>query len=97
MTSEELLSSCRISRLLSESEKQAFENSYMEHEIEASRYQCKAFYTIKAPHRKKLTFQAYIGDTGEGSDLMTPYDERDGKFSDFSDCYIVEDHRGLKT
>jgi hypothetical protein len=84
------LDSKRLCDFLTDSEKQTIECSYMERQAQAYGSQCTAFYTIKAPHRKKLTFEAYIEDDGGCCDLMTPYDERDGAFSDFSDCFIVD-------
>ena len=82
-----------ISDLLTESEKQTIERGYMEKQDQAFDSLCSAYYVIKAPHGKKLTFEAYIEDDGGCIDLMTPYDERDGKFADLSDCLIVEDRR----
>ncbi len=52
-----------------------------------------AFYTIKAPGDKKLTFEVTIGDNGEAYDLKTPYDQRDGNVADLSDGLIIEDRR----
>jgi len=42
---------------------------------------CYAYNSIKAPHGKELTFEAFIEDHGACIDLKTPYDERDVKFS----------------
>jgi hypothetical protein len=84
-----------VLEFLTQIEKETIERVYMEREADdISGPSVVAFYTIKAPRGKKLTFCTYIGDNGEGDDLMTPYDERDGAFPDLSDCLIVEDHRG---
>ena len=49
-----------------------------------------AYYTIKAPGGKKLTFEISIGDSGDPYDLKTPYDQRDGNFTDLSRSLIVD-------
>ena len=82
-----------MSDLLTNVEKRTIERLHMENQDEAYDTQVLAFYTINAPHRKKLTFEAFIGDNGESDDLKTPYDERDGAFSDLSESLIVEDRR----
>src|SRR5262249_32649922 len=61
-----------MSDFLTEGEKQIIERADMEKRDEEC--QCRAYYTIKAPHRKKLTFEAYIEDDGGCVDLKTPYD-----------------------
>jgi hypothetical protein len=82
----------RRSRLnfLTKKEKQTIERLYMERYANrnGTMYEI-AFYTIKAPRRKKLTFEAWIEDDGSCVDLKTPYDERDGKFTDLSEALIV--------
>jgi hypothetical protein len=78
---------------LTEVEKQEFERQYMENQHEAFEPSRSAFYTINAPHRKKLIFEACIEDDGGCIDLRTPYDKRDGAFTDLSNCLILEDHR----
>jgi len=83
----------KLSSLLTNVEKRTIERLYMENQNVTDDAQVLAFYTINAPHRKKLTFEAWIGDNGESDNLKTPYDERDGAFSDLSDDLIVEDRR----
>jgi hypothetical protein len=46
--------------------------------------------SIDAPNGIKLWFEAFRGDNGESEDMKTPYDNRDGKFTDLSDCYISD-------
>jgi hypothetical protein len=76
---------------LTEGEKQTIERLYMEREAASNGPMWViANYTIEAPHGKKLGFETTIGDNGESFDLKTPYDERDGKFTDLSDCLIVD-------
>jgi hypothetical protein len=72
---------------LTEVEKQTIVRLHMEREakdIGASRV--NAYYYTDAPQGGTLTFEALIEDDGGCVDLKTPYDERDGKFTDFSDC-----------
>jgi hypothetical protein len=79
---------------LTEKEKETIERLYMERERKNGNLTLLAYYYISAPHGRTLTFEAFIGDNGESFDsLKTPYDERDGKFTDLSDCLIVEDRR----
>ena len=70
-------------------EKLKIEEYNMEQRYEddkASACYCYAYNTIKAPDGKELTFQALIEDDGTCTELKTPYDERDGNFTDFSAC-----------
>jgi len=76
---------------LTEEEKQTIERRYMEDRRKAGDSTLLAYYHINAPHGRTLTFEAFIGDNGEVDDLKTPYDERDAKFTDLSDCLIVEE------
>ena len=46
---------------------------------------CVAHHEI-AVSNVKLQFEAYIEDDGACIDLMTPYDERDGKFKNLDNC-----------
>jgi hypothetical protein len=79
---------------LTDAEKQAIVRADMERERKNGNVTLLAYYYISAPHGRTLTFEAFIGDNGESFDsLKTPYDERDGKFTDLSDCLIVEDRR----
>jgi hypothetical protein len=76
---------------LTEEERQTIERLYMGHEAETNGPMWViAYYTIKSPQREKLTFETLIGDNGESCDLKTPYDERDGEFTDLSGCLIVD-------
>jgi hypothetical protein len=77
---------------LTKNEKEKIEQLYMEKEANdiSGSYKLE-YYTIKAPGGKKLTFEISIGDSGDPFDLKTPYDERDGRFTDLSRSFIVED------
>jgi hypothetical protein len=76
---------------LTKAEKRNIENLYMKKEMKSNGpTRVLAFYTVKAPHRQKLTFEALIEDDGACVDLKTPYDKRDGKFTDYSYCLIEE-------
>jgi hypothetical protein len=76
---------------ISETEKQAIARLDMERQRENDT-KLMAYYYINAPHDRTLTFEAYVGDNGETyGELQTPYDEHDGKFTDLSDCLIVEE------
>ena len=81
---EETNYAANVLEFLTDDEKQKFEEHYMEwwaeHEGCSGCY-CYAYNSIKAPHGKELTFEAFIEDDGACIDLKTPYDERDGKFS----------------
>jgi hypothetical protein len=82
-----------MSDLLTTVEKQTIERLYMENQDKVCDTKCLAFYTVNAPHGRTLTFEAFIEDDGGSVDLKTPYDERDGKFTDLSDILVVEDRR----
>jgi hypothetical protein len=63
----------------------------MQHEADqAGGSFCLAHYSIQAPQGKKLTFEALIEDDGGCVDLKTPYDDRDGTFTDLSKCLVVD-------
>ena len=47
---------------------------------------CVARYSIQTDSGYALSFEAQIEDDGTCIYLKTPYDYRDGKFSDFRDC-----------
>ena len=53
----------------------------------------------QAPHCKKLTFEAYIEDSGERSDLSTPYDEAALRLpiqiDNFVASYVIKTNRLL--
>lgn len=71
---------------LTEEEKQTIERLYMEKNTDAP--MLLAFYYIKTPDGKWLSFEAPIEDDGGRVDLKMPYDERDGAFHDLSDSLI---------
>jgi hypothetical protein len=48
-----------------------------------------AQYTITSANGRKLRFEVFVGDNGESDDCKTPYDERDGNFTDLSNALIV--------
>lgn len=79
--------------LLTENEKKTLERAYMEYVNGAFDAKCVAYLTIESSNNTQLTFQAYVEDDGGCVDLLTPYDERDGKFTNLSDALIVEDRR----
>ena len=75
---------------LTKKEMQTVERLYMEDEARKNGAMWTvAYYVIKAPQRRKLCFEALIEDDGGCIHLLTPYDERDGNFTNFSDCLIV--------
>lgn len=75
---------------LTEEEKQTIERLYMESEAKSNGAMWVIVqYAIKAPHGKELAFEGTIEDDGHCVHLLTPYDERDGKFVDLSDCLTV--------
>jgi len=45
-----------------------------------------AHYTVAAPDDRELKFEAFIEDDGHCIGLLGPYDYRDGRFRDLSDC-----------
>jgi hypothetical protein len=45
---------------------------------------------IKGSHGRWLRFEAFIEDDGRCVDLKTPYDKRDGNFTDLTDCMTEE-------
>jgi hypothetical protein len=55
----------------------------------------RAYRRIAAPEDRKLSFEVHVGDWGESDSMMTPYDDRDGAFQDFSDCLITEETGGI--
>jgi hypothetical protein len=77
----------KVLEFLTDDENQKIEEHYMEWQAEHSTDSawCSANISIEAPHGKILTFQAFIEDDGACIELKTPYDERDGKFTDYSD------------
>ena len=76
----------KVLEFLTEDEKRKIEEHYMEWQAEhPDSACCSADISIEAPHGKTLTFQALIEDDGACIELKTPYDERDGKFTDYSD------------
>jgi hypothetical protein len=76
----------KILEFLTDGEKLKIEEHYMEREAKYPESACcSADISIEAPHGKTLTFQALIEDDGACIELKTPYDERDGKFTDYSD------------
>jgi hypothetical protein len=79
---------------LTEAEKQLVERLYMQSEADnVGGSSALAFYTVNGPRGTKLTFEAFIEDDGGCVHLKTPYDERDGTFTDLSKCLIEEDDR----
>jgi hypothetical protein len=49
-----------------------------------------ANYSVKVPKRERdLSFEATIEDDGACIDLLTPYDDRDGRFVDLEDCAVA--------
>lgn len=79
--------------LLTEKERESLEHAFMEDAKKAFDPKCIAYLTIDSSSNTKLTFQAYVEDDGGCVDLLTPYDERDGKFPDLTDALIIEDRR----
>lgn len=51
---------------------------------------CFARYSVVSPSGDKLQFEGDIEDDGDCIDLRTPYDFRDGRFTDVANC--VTDH-----
>jgi hypothetical protein len=49
-----------------------------------------AQYVIKAASGKTLRFEVSVGCGGESDNPKTPYDDRDGNFTDLSDARIVQ-------
>jgi hypothetical protein len=74
---------------LTNDEKHIVEQLYMESESKNSCYHAVAHYTIKVPNGDDLIFEASIEDDGGCIDLMTPYDERDGKFVHISNNDLI--------
>ena len=75
---------------LTKVEKQTIVRLHMEREAkDPGGSRLNAYYYIDAPDGRTLTFEALIDDDGGCVDLQTPYDERDGKFTDFSDCLEI--------
>jgi hypothetical protein len=46
--------------------------------------------SIKGPRRHRLRFEAFIEDDGSCINLKSPYDDRDGNFTNFKDCVTDE-------
>lgn len=47
-----------------------------------------AQFSIKTANGSVMKFEAFIEDDGACIHLLTPYDERDGKFFDLTDCLV---------
>jgi hypothetical protein len=72
---------------LSETEGSNLQSDFMERR-DIDSYYCLAHRTVKADDGRELRFEIHINCEGEGYDLKTPYEERDGKFVDLTDCRI---------
>jgi hypothetical protein len=47
-----------------------------------------AYCEVRSAHGELLVFEVSVYDAGEVSDFRTPYDRRDGKFTDLTGCLI---------
>ena len=50
---------------------------------------CVAYYRIETPQGRKISFKAFIEDDGGCVNLKTPHDEREGSFTNLSDCLLL--------
>ena len=78
---------------LDETEREIIEQALAEIDLEGNQsngINCIASYTVRGKDGLELKFEGLIEDDGVCIELMTPYDERDGKFHDFSNCAIEE-------
>ena len=74
--------------LFSEQERRLIEDLIMEREFHqpgGDRAIANCYATI-LESGTRLSFEAFIEDDGACIDLLTPYDERDGRFADLTDC-----------
>ena len=71
---------------LDDEEREIIEQALAEEDLEQNQsngMNCIASYTVHGPDGVELNFEGLVEDDGACIVLMTPYDERDGKFRDF--------------
>jgi hypothetical protein len=76
--------------LLSADEQRAWERSRQEDILSSECSWVIAYCEVRSAYDKLLMFEAKFYDAGEWDDLRTPYDRRDGKFTDLTGCLTEE-------
>jgi hypothetical protein len=74
--------------LLSADEQRAWKRSHQEYILTSDCFSIVAYCEVRSAYDKLLMFEVSIDDGGEWEDLRTPYDRRDGKFTDLRGCLI---------
>ncbi len=78
---------------LGDQEREIIEQALAEDDLEGNQsngMNCIANYTVHGAEGVELNFEGLVEDDGVCFELKTPYDERDGKFHDFSNCATDE-------
>jgi hypothetical protein len=75
--------------LFSADEQRAMERVHQEYEAGNAGSVDLAYHEVRSAHDKLLMFEAWIEDGGVCEHLLTPYDRRDGKFTDLTGCLIL--------
>ena len=78
---------------LKDKEREIIEQALAEDDLEGNQsngMNCIASYTVHGAEGVELNFEGLVEDGGGCFELKTPYDERDGKFHDFSNCATDE-------
>jgi hypothetical protein len=78
---------------LEDKEREIIQEALAEDDLEGNQsngMNCIASYTVRGAEGVELNFEGLVEDDGGCVELRTPYDERDGKFHDFSNCATDE-------
>lgn len=78
---------------LNKKERKIIEQALAKKDVEQNQsngMNCIASYTVEGGNGEVLEFEGLIEDDGVCGDLKTPYDEREGRFHDFSNCVIAD-------
>jgi len=78
-------------KLLKPEERETIETALQAAEMEnlqSNGMNCLAHVEVTSPSGESLRFEAVVEDDGQCETLRTPYDERDGRFVDLTECLL---------